>query len=81
MATQTQFVIRIDKNLKTLAQKKAQETLGIGLGTLTKIFLKAFVSKAEISFYLGDKEFDEKFNELLKSKKVSSAIKKIANNL
>ncbi len=81
MTTQTQFIIRIDKDLKTLAQKKAQETLGIGLGTLTKIFLKAFVSKSEISFYLGDKEFDQKFNELLKSEKVSSAIKKIANSV
>jgi len=81
MATQTQFIIRIDKDLKTLAQKKAQETLGVGLGTLTKIFLKAFVSKSEISFYLGDKEFDQKFNELLKSEKVSSAIKKIANSI
>ncbi len=81
MTTQTQFVIRIDKNLKTLAQKKAQETLGVGLGTLTKIFLKAFVSKAEISFYLGDKEFDKKFNELLKTKTVTSAIKKLGNSL
>lgn len=81
MASQTQFIIRIDKNLKELAQKKAQETLGIGLGTLTKIFLKAFVSKAEVSFYLGDKEFDQKFNELMRSEKVSSAIKKLGNSL
>ena len=52
MAQTTQFIVRIDKKLKMEAQKKAQDKLGIGLGTLTKLFLKSFTAKSEIVFYL-----------------------------
>lgn len=81
MQTQTQFIIRIDKNLKEKAQKKAKETLGIGLGTLTKLFLQAFVSKSEISISLGDKEFDKKLDELLKSEKTKKALLRLGDSL
>jgi antitoxin component of RelBE/YafQ-DinJ toxin-antitoxin module len=81
MAQTTQFIVRIDKKLKMEAQKKAQDKLGIGLGTLTKLFLKSFTAKSEIVFYLGDKEFDEKLNELLKSENVKTALKKLGNSV
>jgi len=81
MAQTTQFVIRIDKKLKMEAQKKAQDKLGIGLGTLTKLFLKSFIAKSEIVFYLGDKEFDEKLDKLLKSENVKTALKKLGNSV
>ncbi|MFA6992833.1 MAG: hypothetical protein WC269_06215 [Candidatus Gracilibacteria bacterium] len=81
MAQTTQFILRIDKKLKMDAQKKSQEQLGIGLGTLTKLFLKAFTSKSEVIFYLGDQEFDKKMNELLKADKIKTALKKLGNSV
>lgn len=75
----TQFTLRIDKDLKEETQKKANEKFGIGLGTLTKLFFMSFVDNPHITFYVGDKEFDEKLNELLESKKVKSALRKLGN--
>jgi len=76
----TQFTIRIDDKLKKDAQKKAQE-LGLGLGTIVKLFFHSFVSQPKVTFYLGDEEFDEKLEQMLKSKKVNGALKRLGKSL
>jgi len=82
MASTAQFTIRINKDLKMEAQKKANKEFGLGLGTLTKIFLKYFVSakdSSRIAFYLGNADFDKKLDEMVKSEKVKSALKNLGN--
>ena len=83
MANTAHFTVRIDKALKMEAQKKANKELGIGLGTLTKLFFKYFVSEKEtpkIVFYINNEDFDKKLNQTLKSKKVKRALQELANN-
>lgn len=82
MSETTHFTIRINNALKMKAIKKANEEFGMGLGTLTKIFLKHFVGeidKSKIVFYVGDETFDTKLEEVLMSKKVKTALKRIGN--
>lgn len=84
MSSASQFLIRIDKDLKLSAQKKANEELGIGLGTLTKLFLKYFVekkTKSTLAFYVDDKEFDKILDKTLKSKKVKNAFQKLSKSI
>lgn len=84
MAEATHFTIRIDNALKMKAKEKAQKEFGIGLGTLTKLFIKYFAGesgKSKIVFYLGDEEFDKKFNDIFKSKKVKNAIKELGKSI
>ncbi len=76
MAT-THFTVRIDQNLKKLAQEKAREKYGIGLGTLTKLFFQSFVLGSSVNFYVGDSEFEQKLDEILKSQKASDMLKKL----
>ncbi|MFA6917442.1 MAG: hypothetical protein WC285_01220 [Candidatus Gracilibacteria bacterium] len=80
MSQSAQFIIRIDRDLKLEAQKKAK-SLGIGLGTLTKLFIQAFTRKSEIVFYVGDKTFEEKLTQLLQNPNVSKALNKLGNSV
>ena len=74
------ITIRIDEGLKEKAQQKADE-LGLGLGTLTKLFLKSFVDESQVKFYVGDEIFDEKLSIMLKSKQVKKALKKLGGTV
>lgn len=78
MSDTSHFTIRIENDLKMKAIKKANKEFGIGLGTLTKLFLKHFVEgsgKSKIAFYVGDGEFDKTLDKVLQSKKVKNALK------
>ncbi len=80
MSQTTLLTIRIDEGLKARAQQKA-EKLGLGLGTLTKLFFKSLVDEAQIKFYVGDEIFDEKLATMLKSKQIKKALRKLGKSV
>lgn len=69
MRKDSQFLMRLDAKLKTEAQTKSQRLFGIGLGTLVNLFLRSFVAQDNVGFYIGDDQFNDSLNNMLKGKK------------
>jgi hypothetical protein len=58
----------MDPELYRRAQSKCQTQLGIGLSPLIKVFLKSFISKRGVGFYIGDPDISRQFNNWLSKK-------------
>lgn len=54
MIKKKQLTIRISEDLYEMAINKCNYQFEIGLSTMVKIFLRAFVSQRGVGFYVGD---------------------------
>ncbi len=72
------FTIRIDRQLKGRALRKARTKYGVGLGTMTKWFYRSLLEAPEVSVLIGEKVFDEVFDRALQSSKVKKSLAKLA---
>ena len=68
MIKQKQLNIRLNEDLYEIAQDKCASQFGIGLSSLIKVFLKAFVSQRGVGFYVGDDDLCKLFSRWLMKK-------------
>lgn len=68
MIKQKQLNIRLNEDLYEMAINKCNDQFGIGLSSLIKIFLKAFVSQRGVGFYVGDDDICKLFSRWLMKK-------------
>jgi hypothetical protein len=62
---QKKLTIVMNSDLYEMAQDKCYEQFGIGLSSLIKVFLKAFVSQSGVGFYIGDDDLCHLFSRWL----------------
>lgn len=68
MIKQKQFNIRLNEDLYEEAMHKCDAYFGIGLSSLIKVFLRAFVSQSGVGFYVGDDDICHLFSRWLSKK-------------
>ncbi len=73
MIKQKQLNIRLNEDLYEMAQDKCASQFGIGLSSLIKIFLKAFLSQRGVGFYVGDDDVCKLFSRWLMKKSWNKA--------
>lgn len=61
MSKYKQINIRVDEALYEAAKWKADK-LGLPLGTLIRVFLKAMCTQRGVGFYIGDQDLAQLFN-------------------
>lgn len=59
----------MDSELYDFAKWKCDEKYGIGLSSLIKVFLKAFVTQKGVGFYIGDDDLCQLFAKWLIKKR------------
>lgn len=67
MSKHKQISIRLDMQLYETARWKAQK-LGLPLGTLIRVFLKALCTQRGAGFYIGDQDLAQLFNQWMDKK-------------
>lgn len=68
MKKEKQLNIRIDSELYEMAKEKCEREFYMGMSTLIKVFLKAFVSQRGVGFYIGDDDLCQLFHKWLTKK-------------
>ena len=67
MSKHKQISIRLDAALYETAKWKADK-LGLPLGTLIRVFLKAMCTQRGVGFYIGDHDLAQLFNRWMNKK-------------
>lgn len=74
MQTQTNILIKIDKNLKEKARKKAQN-MGLNLSNVTKMLYTHFIESPDVKIDFGEIKFDE----MLKKESIKKQLVNLGN--
>jgi len=75
MDKQQQLNLRMDSKIYQRAKDKCKEEFGIGLATLVKVFLKAFVTQGGVGFFVGDVELRDMLRSWFGKKRLEAARK------
>ncbi|MFH0820552.1 MAG: hypothetical protein V1908_02145 [Candidatus Peregrinibacteria bacterium] len=69
MSKPAQLLISLDPDLKKMAMSKCKNQFGVPLSTFIKFFLKSFVSRGGIGFYIGEEHLLNLFDGWLRRKR------------